>query len=99
MDLAEIFRLGEREQVGVALHIVRMRREAAAAVVGVRQAVALDHRAHGAVQQKDALSGELLNQGADVVHRRLLNRSLSAAAPFARPFLVGLVANAVTTSK
>ena len=50
--------LGQDEQVVVALQVARPVGEALAAEVGLGQLVLLDHGAHGAVEDEDAL-GEL----------------------------------------
>ncbi len=52
--------LGEHEEIVVALEIARMIREARAAVIGLRRAVALHHRPHRAVEHDDAVFGERL---------------------------------------
>jgi hypothetical protein len=50
MDAADDAGLGQHQQVVVALEVVRVILEAFAAVVGLLQAVALDHGAHRAVE-------------------------------------------------
>ena len=45
----------QHQEVVVALEVVRMAGEAGAAIVGLAEPVALDHRAHRAVQDQDAL--------------------------------------------
>ena len=63
MDLADDLRLRQHQQVVVALQVVRVVGEALAAIVGLVEPVALDHRAHGAVEDQDAL----LEQGGELV--------------------------------
>ena len=58
VDLLHHVRAGDREQVGVALQVLRVAGEALAAVVGLAQALGLDHRAHGPVDDDDALGQE-----------------------------------------
>jgi hypothetical protein len=55
VDAADDVRPGEHQQVVVALEIMRVIGEARAAVIGFLQPVALDHRAHGAVEDEQAL--------------------------------------------
>ncbi|MNT36565.1 hypothetical protein D3C72_1726590 [compost metagenome] len=56
MDLADDFRARKQQQFVVALHVDAMVREARAAIVGLAKLVALDHGAHGAVQDQDAVA-------------------------------------------
>ena len=66
MDLADDVRLGQREEVVGAAQVARMVGEARTAEVGLAELVALEHRAHGAVEDEDALAqrlGQLLNTG------------------------------------
>ena len=58
MDAADDVGPGQDEQVVVALEVVAVIPEALAAVIGLGQAVALDHGAHGAVEDKEALGEE-----------------------------------------
>ena len=63
VDRRDDVRLGDRQQVVVALEVARPVREALAAVARLRGPVALDRRAHGAVDHQDPLAeqrGELL---------------------------------------
>ena len=60
VDVADQPRLREREQVVVAAQLARPVAEARAAVVLLGKPRALDHGAHGAVQQQDALAQQLL---------------------------------------
>ncbi len=53
--------------------------EAISAVLGLAQIVGLDRRAHGAIEDQDALGEELLQGGFDVVH--LVLSSLGGAPP------------------
>ena len=55
VNLADQRRLRQRQQVVVALQIARPVAEALPAVGGLVGLVALDHRAHGAVEHQDAL--------------------------------------------
>ena len=60
-----------QQQVVVALEVVRVVGEALAAIVGLDQAVALDHGAHGAVEDEDALREQVAQfAGAVGLHRR-----------------------------
>ncbi|MPN27711.1 hypothetical protein SDC9_175145 [bioreactor metagenome] len=61
MDLADHVGAGQHQQVVVALQVVRMVGEARAPIIGFAQPVALDHRAHGAVEDEQAL----LEQGGE----------------------------------
>ena len=56
MHLADDVGLAQREQVVVALLVAAVVGEPLAAVVGLGQAVGLDHRPHGAVEHEDALA-------------------------------------------
>ena len=55
VDLPDKLRPRNRQQVIVALEITFPVGEAVAAVVVFAQAIALYHRAHGAIEQHDAL--------------------------------------------
>ncbi len=55
VDAADDRRLGQHQQVVVALQVMRMLGQARAAIVGFLQAVALDHGAHRAVENEQAL--------------------------------------------
>ena len=55
MDLAQHIGPRQLQHLVVALEILPMACEARAAVVGLAQFVALDHRAHCAVDDEDAL--------------------------------------------
>ena len=55
VDLLDDVGPGELQQLVVALQVLGVVLEALAAVVGLGQLVALDHRAHGAVDDQDAL--------------------------------------------
>ncbi len=59
MDGADDVGLGKDEQVVVALHVARPVGKASAAVIGLAQVILLNHRAHRAVEDEDAL-GQLL---------------------------------------
>ena len=54
VDAADDVGPRQDEHVAVALELARMAAEPLAAEVGLRQRVALDHRAHGAVEEQDA---------------------------------------------
>ncbi len=56
MNLADELGLGQRQQVVVALLVAAVVGEPLAAVVGLGQAVGLDHRPHRAVEHEDALA-------------------------------------------
>jgi hypothetical protein len=58
VDLGDEVGAGEREQVVVALEVVRVGAEAVAAEVRLGERVRLDHRAHGAVEHDDAPAAE-----------------------------------------
>ncbi len=61
MDLGHHLRPGQHEDVVVAAQIVAVPGQALAAEIGLAQLVALDHGAHGAVDDEDA-PGELFVQ-------------------------------------
>src|SRR5262249_12888824 len=63
VDLDDDLGLGEDEDVGVSLEIVRVVGEPGAAEVRLGQPVALHHGAHGAVEDEDALLQELFDHG------------------------------------
>ena len=56
MDAANDLRLRQRQQVVVALLVAAVRVEAIAVIVDGVQPVALDHGAHGAIENEDALA-------------------------------------------
>ena len=60
VDFADDLRLRERQEIVVALEVAREILEALAAIAGFVQFVALDHGAHGAVQNDDALIEQFL---------------------------------------
>src|SRR4030065_747803 len=60
---ADDYRLGEQQQVVVALEIALPVGEALAAIVLLLQFVALDHGAHGTVQDQDALLEQVGAEG------------------------------------
>jgi len=63
MDLADDLRLGELEQLEVALEMFRrMGREARSSVLFLGEFVALHHRSHRPVEQNDALAEESLER-------------------------------------
>jgi len=53
VDIADDLRLRQDEQIIVPLEILGMLGEALAALIALCQAVALDHRAHRAVENHD----------------------------------------------
>ena len=55
MDATNDVGAGEQQQVVVAFQVARVVAEAFAAIVGLLQVVALNHRAHGAVENQQAL--------------------------------------------
>ncbi len=63
MDRAHHVGLRQREEVVVALDVMVMPGKAGAAVAGLIEPVALDHRAHRAIQDQDAL----VEQGGEFV--------------------------------
>jgi hypothetical protein len=63
VDLADDRGLGQHEEIVVALEIVREILETRASVARLVELVALDHGAHGAVEDEDALIGLALQRG------------------------------------
>ncbi len=64
MDILDDLGLGEHEEIIVAFHVVaRPVGKAGTAIVGLLQFVALDHGAHGPVDNEDALGGGLFEGG------------------------------------
>ena len=55
VDAANDLGAGEQQEVVVALKVMRVPGKVRAAIVGFLQLVTLDHRAHGAIQNQDAL--------------------------------------------
>ena len=55
VDLADDLRARQRQQLVVAFHVLRDIRESCAAILRLAQFVALDHGAHGTVQDQDAV--------------------------------------------
>ena len=55
MDAANDLRAGEQQEIVVALQVMRVAGKTGAAIVRLLQLVALDHRAHGAIQNQNAL--------------------------------------------
>ena len=68
VDLRDDRRRGEVEKIGVALDVVRVRGEALAAVLLLREPSAVDEHAPGAVEHEDSLGEKLLELLADVLH-------------------------------
>ncbi|CAM2147897.1 hypothetical protein PT2222_10327 [Paraburkholderia tropica] len=64
VNLADDLRLREREQFVIALDVARIVLEALAAISGFVELVALDHRAHRAVENQDARSEQRGQRGA-----------------------------------
>ena len=62
MDGANDLGLGEAEEVAVALQLAVRRREPLAPVLRLAQAVGLDHRPHGPVEQQDPARQQRLEQ-------------------------------------
>ena len=58
MNSGDDLRLCQRQKIVIAAKIARVRGEARAAIVGFGKRVALDHRAHRAVQDQNAIRGE-----------------------------------------
>ena len=77
MDVADDLRQREGEQVVVAGELAVVIGIERAAKIGLTQLVALDHGAHGPVQQQDALGRRRFERGqargAPAVTRRLLD--------------------------
>ncbi len=55
MDVADDLRLGDGQQIIVALEVARVVSKALAAIIRLLERIALDHGAHGAVEDQDAL--------------------------------------------
>ena len=66
VDVLDDLRLRQYQEVVVALDVARPVRKALAAIARLIQLVALDHGAHGAIDDQDAIGGGLLEGGADV---------------------------------
>jgi len=66
VDAPDNLGLGEEQQIVVALQIVGVVPEALAPVIGLAQAMTLDHGAHGPVQDEDALFQESGDFGAAI---------------------------------
>ena len=87
VDAADDVRLGEAEQVVVALEVALPVGEPLAAVVGLAEPLALDHRAHGAVHDEDPLGesglqlvGGVGPQGGGVGHRSSMSQCAAGPA-------------------
>ena len=65
MDVADRGRLAEDQQVVVAAHVARPIRKARAAITGLVEPQRLDHRAHGAVEDQNALGRRAADGGCD----------------------------------
>jgi len=63
VDVLDDLWLGQHEEIVVALHVARPIGEAGPAIVGFLELVTLDHGAHGAVDDEDALGGGLFESG------------------------------------
>ena len=63
VDVFDGRRLRDRENIDEILQIVRVIGEGLAAVVSVGELQRMDHRAHGPVEDQDALSEQLFEQG------------------------------------
>src|SRR6185436_1736046 len=81
MDFGDRLRLGQHEQVVVALHGLWMVGEALAAEGRLVELVALDHRAHGAVDDQDALGGSRLQRSDALLSGHALRASLASVGP------------------
>ena len=81
MDLRDDLRLAQHQQVVVALHELGEVGEARAAIAGLVQLVPLDHGAHGAVDEQNALGGSLLQRGDALLAGHALSASFAGAAP------------------
>jgi hypothetical protein len=66
VDAADHVGPGQAQQVVVALEVLAVGGEALAAIVGLDQFVALDHGAHGAIENEDALRDQLAQFGTAV---------------------------------
>ena len=66
MDAGDDLRLRQREQVVVARLLAVVIVEAVAVVVVLLEAVALDHGAHGAVEDEDAMGEEFAQEAGTV---------------------------------
>ena len=70
VDIADDFGLGQRQQVVVALEIGSPILETLAAIIRLLQLITLDHGAHRAIQNQDALGEQFIEQiGAVVGHK------------------------------
>ncbi len=67
MDPGNQIRTRQGEHVVVALEVVAVIAEATAAEVLLAELVTLEHGAHRAIQDEDALSGQLLDQRTGVL--------------------------------
>jgi hypothetical protein len=85
MDLRDDLRLTQHEQIVVALHELGKVSEPRAAIAGLVQLVPLDHGAHGAVDEQDALGGCLLQSGDALVAGHALSASFAGVAPASEP--------------
>ena len=79
MDAADQRRLRQREQVVVAAQVAAPAAEALAAELLLGEALALDHRAHGAVEDQDPLGEQRLQQGSAIVHPASENKNARSA--------------------
>ncbi len=61
---------GEHEQIVVAFQIARMITEALAAEVRFRQLVALNHRAHRAVEDEDAVREQIVEHCTNITFHK-----------------------------
>jgi len=66
MNLLHDLRIGQAEDVVRALEIARMRGETRTAIAGFIEPVALDHRAHRAVEDEDAAVEQFAKFGGTV---------------------------------
>jgi hypothetical protein len=56
----------QHQHVVVAAQLLRVRCEALAAEIGFRERVALNHRAHRAIEDEDALGKQVFESGSNV---------------------------------
>mmetsp|Transcript_36612 Transcript_36612/g.84976 ORF Transcript_36612/g.84976 Transcript_36612/m.84976 type:complete len:483 (-) Transcript_36612:1085-2533(-) len=109
VDLADDIGPREQQQLVVALQVLGVVLEALAAVVGLGQLVALDHRAHRAVEHGDALLeqgrqalgagvGDGLHGGAILAARAIASPSWAQEALPPRSGVLGAAGSASTAS-
>jgi hypothetical protein len=72
MNRGDVVRPCQYQQVAVALQVVRVIFEPAAAELGVGQLQALDHRAHCAIQHEDARREQIMEKRCRIVGHNYL---------------------------